>query len=79
MGVESGPVTADLTTAVIQSYKSLIDDVKYDHSLTVEVFKFYRYWNILWRSILIRIPSVNLVSSLHVTSEQRELQSLEVS
>jgi len=30
---ESGPVTTDLTTAVVRSYKSLINDVKPDHSL----------------------------------------------
>jgi len=31
--LESGPVTADLTTTVIHSYKLLINDVKPDHSL----------------------------------------------
>jgi len=32
--LESGPVTADLTTTVVHSYKLLINDVKPDHSLT---------------------------------------------
>jgi len=32
--LESGPVTADLTTTVIHSSKLLINDVKPDHSLT---------------------------------------------
>jgi len=32
--LESGPVTADLTTTVIHSYKLLINDVKPVHSLT---------------------------------------------
>jgi len=33
--LESGPVTADLTTTVVHSYKLLINDVKADHSLTI--------------------------------------------
>jgi len=32
--LEFGPVTADLTTAVVHSSKLLINDVKPDHSLT---------------------------------------------
>jgi len=31
--LESGPVTADLTTTVIHSSKLLINDIKPDHSL----------------------------------------------
>jgi len=31
--LESGPVTADLTTTVVHSSKLLINDVKPDHSL----------------------------------------------
>jgi len=31
--LESGPVTADLTTTVVHSYKQLINDVKPVHSL----------------------------------------------
>jgi len=34
---ESGPVTADLTTTVVHSNKSLINDVKTIHSLTLQV------------------------------------------
>jgi len=32
--LESGPVTADLTSTVVHSSKLLINDVKPDHSLT---------------------------------------------
>jgi len=34
--LESGPVTADLTTTLVHSSKLLINDVKPDHSLTHE-------------------------------------------
>jgi len=34
-GLESGPVTADLTTTVVHSYKALKNDVKLIHSLDV--------------------------------------------
>jgi len=34
-GFESGPLTADLTTTVVHSYKSLINDVKPVHSLNL--------------------------------------------
>jgi len=33
--LESGPVTADLTTTVVHSYKLLINDGKPVHSLTL--------------------------------------------
>jgi len=33
--IESGPVTVDLTTTVVHSYKLLINDINPDHSLNV--------------------------------------------
>jgi len=41
--LESGPVTADLTTTVVHSSKLLINDIKPDHSLT--------YWS-TWINII---------------------------
>jgi len=38
--LESGPVTADLTTAIIHSYKLLINNVKPIHKLTHSIFLF---------------------------------------
>jgi len=36
--LESGPVTADLTTTLVHSSKLLINDVKPDHSLTLLLY-----------------------------------------
>jgi len=36
--LESGPVTPDLTTTVVHSYKLLINDVKPDHSLKTDEY-----------------------------------------
>jgi len=34
-GLDSGPVTADLTTTVVHSSKLLINDIKSDHSVQI--------------------------------------------
>jgi len=44
--LESGPVTADLTTTVGHSYKLLINDVNHDHSFTQ-----YYYLSVFFSSI----------------------------
>jgi len=39
--LKPGPVTADLTTTVVHSSKLPINDVKPDHSLTLNIMSFY--------------------------------------
>jgi len=41
--LESGPVTADMTTTVVHSSKLLINDVKPTHSIKINIFKIYEY------------------------------------
>jgi len=36
--LESGPVTTDLTTTVVHSYRLLINDIKHSHTLLVNIF-----------------------------------------